>query len=327
MAALGHTVDSGSGASGDYASLNALEAAQEQDLTDGGGDTYTSTCTTTGDNAADTTAVAFSGWTTGVANYISIEAAPGDVAVKTGVDTSRYRLTNTTAGTPSLLVTVNHLRVVGLQIQHDSSATTGSNCIRWTGGAGVFHVNACRITNGRFGLRYERTSSAVLSIFDTIIHDQNQSGGLVNISSGGIVNCFNSVIYNGGPEGFRMVAGTATVTNCAVFLNTNDFQIDAGTTTIDFCASDDGDGTNSTGPSGADWDNEFVDPANGDFTLIASANLDGGGVDDPGSGLYSTDMEGDSYVSTWPIGVDQIVAAGGVNSVPLLRHRRRRQAA
>ena len=57
MAALGHTVDSGSGASGDYASLSALDAAQQQDLTDGGGDTYTATCITTGDNAADTTAV------------------------------------------------------------------------------------------------------------------------------------------------------------------------------------------------------------------------------------------------------------------------------
>ena len=86
-----------------------------------------------------------------------------------------------------------------------------------------------------------------------------------------------------------------------------------GGTTVDYCASDDGDGTNAVAPSGANWANEFSNAAGGDFTLVAGGNCEGGGTDDPGSGLYSNDMDGDAYTSPWSIGVDAKTAAGGAS--------------
>ncbi len=122
MAALSKTVDSGCGAIGDYASLNVLESTEEQDLTDNGGDTFTATCTTTGDNAADTTAVSFAGWVTAAASYIQIVAANGDEAVKTSYDTTRYRLEVTDVN--CLNIDEEFVRVIGLQVQNTSVGTS-----------------------------------------------------------------------------------------------------------------------------------------------------------------------------------------------------------
>ncbi len=120
MAALSNTVDPGSGASGNYASLNALETAQQQDLTDGGGDTFTAIPTTTGDNAADTTVVDWDGWTTGATTYIKVETPSSDRASTTW-DATKYRYSISDAN--ALLVREDYIWFDGLQIEVTGMST------------------------------------------------------------------------------------------------------------------------------------------------------------------------------------------------------------
>ncbi len=196
MAALGHTVDSGSGASGDYASLNALEAAQQQDLTDGEGDTYTATCTTTGDNAPDTTPTDFLTWITAAANYIEIVAANGDEAVKTGIDMSRYRLSIGVG--MAIRMREDYIRVDKLQILVD--ATDGGSF--GLGSENINVSNDLRISNcyikGALGANTERgiaggDPDANLKIWNTIVMNCRNDGIFVSTITAEIYNC---IIYN-----------------------------------------------------------------------------------------------------------------------------------
>ncbi len=331
MAALGHTVDSGSGASGDYASLNALEAAQGQDLTDGGGDTYTATCTTTGDNAADTTATAFLDWTTGVANYISIVAASGDEALITGYVATRYRME---LAAIAISISEDYVRMNALQIQITASSgtvaaidATVSNGI--SSNASDIRITNCRLTGVLSGtavgsgvMCYESTNGyGHVTIWNTIIN--NWTTG-VQGDYCETVKIYNSVVY-GCTTGIKQLGETyavLTAKNNAVFNNTDDF-VPQASSTIDFNASDDEDGTNSQlMVSTDDWAAEVVDAAGGDFTLVLGSVCDDNGTNNPGAGLYLDDIAGTVRVSTWDIGAFELLAAGGSIISMIIHHLR-----
>ncbi|KKK60036.1 hypothetical protein LCGC14_3028370, partial [marine sediment metagenome] len=138
-----------------------------------------------------------------------------------------------------------------------------------------------------------------------------------------ITNIYNTIIQ-GFNDGVKTSAGaTANSTNCAVFDSGNDFDIAVGTQNIDFCASDDGDGTNSVdispgGTEADDWNNAFTDYANGDFSVKdTSSVLYNAGTDLSGSGVTDDIIDtarpqpgGGSY----DIGAFELVqaAAGGI---------------
>ena len=320
MAALSKTVDPGSGASGDYVSLVALESAEGQDLTDGGGDTFTAICTTTGDNAADTSAAIFNGFITAAANYVRIRAASGDEAVVTGIDATRYRLAVSDA--IALRMDESFMRVDGLQVIVTITANnTGHGIYQNTSDTGgVTRISNCYVkgicagTGGGIGIRNAVTDNTV-KIWNTIVTgfysaDETSSADWLGLYGRGTFDVYNTIVY-GCSTGIRDVSETPTVTNSAFFNNDDDFL---GSPTIDYCASDDNDGTNNIAGNEIDatWSTDFADAGNGDFTLLVGSPLfSTGGVDNPGSGLYSTDIAGTSYVSTWPIGAFQPVVAGG----------------
>ncbi len=325
MAALGNTVDSGSGASGDYVSLNALETAQQQDLTDGGGDTYTATCTTTGDNAADTTATTFVGWTTGATNYIQIEAASGDETVASGRDTNKYRLEITDGS--CLTLQEDYMRILQLQIS-SNSATAGAECISVVSAnvANEIRIGNCYLkglgANTNYGI-ITNDPDTILKIWNTIITGFAQDGiRIIDCTTTDIYNC---IVHNSTFNNIRRHAGTITVKNTASFKASDDFN---GTITVDYCASDDNDGTNNVVESGGgvDWPDDFEDAAAGDFRLKSGSNLVDGGTDDPGSGLYSDDIEGTARGSPWDVGAFEFVAADGINRIPIIDHHNRMMA-
>ena len=322
MAALSNTVDSGSGASGNYASLNALEAAQEQDLTDGGGDTYTAICTTTGDNAADTTLTQFAEWNTSAANYIDITAAAGDVAVKEELDATRYRLIVNDPVTASIQITEANVRVTNLQVSMSYSSDAGQHAIEISSipaGASDFKISGCRIgadtnvASNSDGI-YIADADADVSIWNCIIENGDRRG--IYIAAGGTINIYNTVIYGWGGGIYGGGTSSVTVRNCAVFKTGDDFaDATSGTWDIDYCALDDADAQNNPvagNEADADWTTDFNGAATGDFAILTGSPLKDGGVNDPGSGLFSVDIDGDTYViDSWPVGVDQFMAIGG----------------
>jgi hypothetical protein len=123
------------------------------------------------------------------------------------------------------------------------------------------------------------------------------------------VDMYNCTAYTGF-RGFTRTAGTVTCTNCIAANQIAAGSSFNGTITVDHCCSDDGTGTNAQTPSGGVWTNEFVTDGS-DFALKVGGNCVGNGSDDPGAGLYSDDITGTARTSTWDIGADEYVAAGG----------------
>lgn len=166
-----------------------------------------------------------------------------------------------------------------------------------------------------------------------------------------IVRVWNS-IFNGGAYGVRILDDTLSMWNCTVngssnsgirtantsgsIINTlvfntpNDFN---GSCTIDYCASDDNDGTNSQdlGGSAGSWNLTVTDYVNGDFTVKAATTTCL--IYNNGNTLTSafTDLSGDAtpletditgYTrNTWDIGAFEYQAAApAVNVAPLWHH-------
>jgi hypothetical protein len=131
---------------------------------------------------------------------------------------------------------------------------------------------------------------------------------------------YNSVVYGNlyvHGAGINLNNGSAVLKNCAVFGNAGSDFDESASATIDYCASNDGTGTNAVAPSGSDWANEFADPANGDLTLLSTGNLYQAGVG-PGadSDVPVTDIEGDSRSGvSCDIGADEYVSTGGGDSL------------
>lgn len=317
-----------------YTSFSAFEAAQQQDLVGGGNQMHCWFRASGG--AADTTAVIINTWTTGAANYIQIETAPGDEADADGWDVTKYRLS--VADSIVLILNENVIRINKLQIEKTSSDDDGQACISTsgqTGGTSDIRIERCRFRQaGNVNFREQSIINAdpdlVIQIFNCIF----EGIGALNSSSNShilMTNCTTADVYNctlygsgnaGNQSGMKRSGGVMTAANCAVFKNGDDFN---GTITKTKCASDDNDAENvAESGGGVEWPDDFVDAANGDFTLKVGSNLIGGGDDNPEGGtLYSDDINGDARTSIWDVGADEfvVVAAGGPAPISLM-HRK-----
>ena len=301
-----------------YASLNAALTAEATNLVTAG-NTFRIRCHSSGTD--DTTAATISSsWVTGASNTLAIDA------------NSTYTL----AGTNAVLLTItsNYVRINGLYCEVTESGGSNGRGIYVTGTVGDtdIRIGDCKITGtctgtsqGQGILVNDLGSTVVLynTIVTNFVNDANTGFQAVNAMAG-TVAIYNCTIY-GNYYGILRPGGgaTTTVTNCAVGGNTDDFS---GTMTIDYCCSDDGDGTHAQGPVSGDWDNEFTDAAGGDFTLLEAGNCVNHGTDDPGSGLYSDDFAGtdrDTY-SPWDIGAYEFMSEAPESAtIPVFMHHYR----
>lgn len=307
-----------------YTGLGAALDAEEKNISvDSGSDEqYTFQCRSSG--GSDDTSVTFSkSWTSRVANYVEVIGMdfPGN-----GIyDDSKYVIKATDATVLNL--SENFVRFVNIQFEltvvADASANmifigtqSASNLIRFDS---CIFKGICAGTGAGRGVRADNINID-LRIFNTTIYgfvsgaDADFIGLYIDaVSTSGI---YNNTIYGCG-IGIKRDAGSVTAKNNIVGNNNDDFS---GTISIDYCLSDDGDGTNEQGPKSGTWSAELTDANNGDFRLVTDANSIGNGVDDPGSGLYSDDIIGSTRVSTWAIGAFEWSGGPNVQGTIISQH-------
>jgi len=172
-------------------------------------------------------------------------------------------------------------------------------------------------TGTAIGIAWADAGSTV-TIYNTVV------SGFISASSPADTDFYGCFLYSGtcylynctlygnsvGIEAGPFAGVDVTVTNIISGNANDDFVCTLGTITIDYCASDDGDGTNPVAPSGGNWANEFVNAAGGNFALKAGGNCVNGGTDNPGSGLYLDDIIGTTRVTPWDIGAFEIAGVG-----------------
>ncbi len=125
-----------------------------------------------------------------------------------------------------------------------------------------------------------------------------------------IENCTIVHSHVGSGDGIHATGASYTyITNCTIADCTDDIDNSGANVTIDYCASDDGDGTNSQTLSGT-RSNDFTDWAGGDYSAPSgSVQVDNGDATPPAA-LHSDDIIGTSRSGSWDIGAWERVAAG-----------------
>ena len=262
------TTNAVSGANAAYATLAACEAAE--DGVDHSGNDVVIHCNRTNGGGSDTAQAYFYGWTVD-----SIKIIADDFPSDGKYDDTKYELKVTNAS--ALVNRDETVTIENLQINNIATGTSGANGIKMYGGTGVTTVNSCHIvgTSSSTGDVYGIAAFEHGTVNNTIIRDQvngADSGHYgVICSSSAVITLNNCTIYNC-YYGVRELSGTASCYNCAVGSCADDFY---SVTNIQYCCSDDGDdtgaGTAQT-PLDGDWDNEFNNAANGDFSLKSGGN-------------------------------------------------------
>ena len=300
-----------------YASLSAWEAAEETDL-DTANNYMTVYCRSLS-GTQDTTSCTISGWTTSATDYIEIIGA--DFPANGIYDGTKYVLHNNDSDQYALLISEEYVRLHNIQVAVTGS---GANDRRGIGVFGVgtanIYIDSCYIKGFYTGTGVgtginSNDADLTLTIYNTIISDF-VSGTDSNFSGITNTNSTNTYMYNCTVTNCRYAVergdGTMTAKNCAVFNNYDDF---AGTITIDYCASDDGNGTNAVDISpqpveATEWNKAFTNYAAGDYS-----------VKDADSVLYNAGLadlfaEDDDIIGTarpqgasWDIGAFEYVAA------------------
>jgi len=292
---------------------NTCDSANYFTISDGGDSAIAVASCRSSSGTADTTAVTIGGWTTSDTNYIKIWTDPSLGNRHDGKWNEGAYLLN--CDDSCIEINENYVRLDGLQAIATRSGSNYPKIISIINvGTSDIRINSCILKanfsggNARYGIIVQDTDATV-RISNTIIWDIVGNSSRL-LSAGGATNvyCYNNTLYNGN-AGIYITDGTVDVINTVSFNNSDDF--DGNENLIDYCASDDGDGTNAVdwNNGATDWANNFVDYANGDFHLKSTApDLKDAGTDLSSEG-FSDDIDGDSRPSPyWDIGADEYPA-------------------
>ena len=322
------TTNAVSGASAAYASLSACLTAEAQNLTDNGGDTMLIRCRRTNGGGLDGAAAVTTGWTTNATSYITITAT--DFPTDGIYDPNAYAITQ--ADGVTLSIAAPYTRLVTMQIVVTTTTGTG-NGVSVTGvptGASDIRIANCIIqgncagTGSGYGV-VSTDPDNIIKIYNTLILDivSGTDAGFQGVRlSAGVVTLYNCTIYNCRYGIYQLTGGTGTAVNCAIDGTTDDVL---GTWSVSYCCSGDLDGEPNTAPNGGSWSNEFTNIGGGNYSLKSGANCIGAGTNDPGSGLYSTDILGQTRTSPWDIGAFEYISGSTPGGAMLGGNYRRRR--
>ena len=309
-------VDPGEGAGHDYHSLSLWEAGEQGDLTGVRDEIAIAKCRAT-DGIADTTTCTIDGWVTGVSNYITIEA---ETSHGGKWNDNIYRIQGSIDG---VNLVESNVFIKGIQIYQSNPSGTYYG-IWFDTALSNINIIKCIIrgntVGGNYGIMLGSSSdnSSNIRIYNCLIYDQKTCGILVDYSSNSTVFIYNNTLVGPG-----IGTSTGIIRNSGVVVAVN--NIITGWTTAAYGTFTSPTNYNSTdlasmGYTGGGANDRlsqtftFVYPANGDFHLASNdAGARDYGVSDPGSGLFSDDIDGVARGATWDIGADEYVAAGPTN--------------
>lgn len=291
---------------GDYTSLDAWEAGEQADIV-------------AADKIAvaevyafeDTTAFTIAGWTVDSTRYIIVRTPTTERHAGAWSDAKQRLVVDVlTSGQSPIIIQEAYTKIQGLQVKTTASASFRS-AIRVDAVTDV-EIGYCILQHSgsagfqNAGIYVTGATASNIKFFNSIAYGYlgSENAGVFMIGTNNSISCYNNVLYNCLNGILRSGSGSVVATNCAVFTNTDDFN--GASITVDYCASDDGDGTNAVTPT--DWTTVFTDYPNFDFSLLSTdTDLIDAGDDDPGSGLYSDDIIGNTRVSPWDIGAFELI--------------------
>lgn len=311
------TTNALSGSNCAYPSLNAWEAARQGTLSE----VEECICDSTGEShTADTTAVDILGWTTSASNYISIHTPTNH---RTSVySASHYRLECDPAYNGGAInIEEEYTRIEGLQIKvtaSEGNAKTGIT-ISVTSGAcdvriskNVIRGNLSGTTDYSNGIGANCSGTAYL--WNNFIYAFTRTGtptymGGIYASGAGTVYAYNNTIHNcyqgmGGIGAVTFTAKNNIVNDCTdsyhTYFDGSDYNITD--------SADTGDG-GAHSITGADLTFENITAGSENLHVTSGCDAIDAGVSDPGSGLFSDDIDGNTRSGSWDIGADEYASS------------------
>jgi hypothetical protein len=276
------------------------------------------------DTATDTKQVLISGWTTSAANYIHIYT-PYNTATEvnqtqrhSGVwNPAKYVLAVSSSSVSAIAVTSAAVNIEGLQVYqsnnyrdfYDYSSYLSDVKLSYN----IFRGNSAQTFDGMVYIAGYAAGSS-LRIWNNIFYNSSGSGEAAlqflndNASTAYV---FNNTFYNVS-RGIRVAGTTSFTTYCKNnLISAADAFFGAfvsGDTYNDYNAiSENNSGETSIGSHGRyNQTFSFANAASGDFHLAsADAGAKDRGITDPGSGLFSDDIDSQTRSGTWDIGADE----------------------
>jgi len=323
-----HIVDPDSGAGYDYDSLFDWEVGEQGDLTGVRDEISVAKCQCTG-GTADTTAVTIDGWITSTTQYIKIWTDPAESYRHNGTyqTGNKYRLEVTNA-VAIIAYNEDYGRIFGLQFYTLTPTGNGKNGLTFDGlEVGRLEV-AYNIFRGHGSASYTQGLIVINETNNTIYIWNNilyPGCTTVNTYCIGVSNATDIYLYNntivGGDYNILLASGILTTFNNIYQGATYAAVYCFGTGSV-AAASD----YNATNRNAFGFTANTHDHVSHTFTFVGAADFhlastDVGaidlGVSDPGSGLFSDDIDGVTRGATWDIGADEYVAAVSAISISI----------
>lgn len=277
-----------------YTSLSAWQTAEATNLVSDG-DIHVLEC----DAFTLSEAFTFSGWTTGVSNYIIIRPASGHE--HGGVPGAGFVLTTSGNYKTTLQCGQAYTRIEGIEVR--ANGTVSANCIGLSN-ADPIYVDGCIVSGGTAGIS---TVSASSIFRNCLAHDTGNGFQFGNWNAATAKNCTAADCTNG----FIRIGASGsgpTVINCVAYNNTTDFNYDsvAYSGSSNYNASKDATAPGANSVTGL-ADADFTDPSSDDWSIPnTSSDLYDAGT----TPALSTDIAGVTW-TTDDIGAYAYVGGGG----------------
>lgn len=279
-------------------------------------------CRTSG-SVADTTRLydgALGQMVPSATNYLEIST---EAAHRAGTvwDTTKYHLYpaySVQAGT-AVEITKAYIRIDGLQIGI-SSLTAAAELLYWSqGGSGNGRLSNCHIKGPTSTSYLTRGISLIngITMWNCVIQVSGHTSStcVQNHGSSSFYGC-TFIAGSGASATVSILDGTCVAKNCYAGGGTVGYQVTTGSLTKTTCASSDTSGSSGL-QSIAVNTTQFTNVTSGseDWALPGTGSaLYGVGTDTSGDGAplnFTVDINGATRTTTWDIGADEYITAGG----------------